>query len=178
MNQDCPVNANPGHSVAYSRAERVHIIMPGDCNQTFRLFGGRLMEWVDVVAAVVARRHSACEVTTASIDRLDFLAPAKLNDIVVLQGRMVYVGRTSMLVCVDTYVEDADCQVITRTHVNRAFVTMVALGKDRQPVTVPPLLCVTDEERADYTQGKARREAGKRDAALQQPVSSPGQGSS
>ena len=47
------------HTVAYSRAEQVHIIMPGDCNQSFRLFGGKLMEWVDVVAAVVARRHMA-----------------------------------------------------------------------------------------------------------------------
>jgi acyl-CoA hydrolase len=146
-------------TVAYSRAEQVHIIMPADCNQNFRLFGGKLMEWVDVVAAVVARRHSAREVTTASIDRLDFLAPAKLNDIVVLTGRMVYVGRTSMMVCVDTYVEDSDCDTVTRTHVNRAYVTMVALGKDMKPDAVPGLTPETDEEKADCETGRARREA-------------------
>lgn len=156
-----PCSLLPGRTVSYSRAEQVHIIMPVDCNQGFRLFGGKLMEWVDIVAAVVARRHSACEVTTASIDRLDFLAPAKLNDIVVLTGRMVYVGRTSMLVCVDTYVEDAECASIARTHVNRAYVTMVAL-RDKLPASVPPLILETEEERSDYAIGKARRDASRR----------------
>jgi len=162
MTDPCPVNRTLSRTIAYSRAEQVHIIMPSDCNQSFRLFGGKLMEWVDIVAAVVARRHSACEVTTAAIDRLDFLAPAKLNDIVVLQGRLVYVGHTSMLICVDTYVEDSDCDTVTRTQVNQAYVTMVALGKDRQPANVPGLTLETDEERIEYAKGKARREAGRR----------------
>lgn len=162
MPESCSVNPNLTHTVDYSRAEQVHIIMPGDCNQTFRLFGGKLMEWVDVVAAVVARRHCACEVTTAAIDRLDFLAPAKLDDIVVLQGRMVYVGHTSMLVCVDTFVEDSACETVSRTHVNRAYVTMVALGRDKRPVAVPALVLETEEQRADFEIGKARREASRR----------------
>ena len=59
MSEACPSAAEHNHPVSYSRAEQVHIIMPADCNQGFRLFGGKLMEWVDVVAAVVARRHSA-----------------------------------------------------------------------------------------------------------------------
>lgn len=147
------------HTVSYSRVEQVHIIMPGDCNQSFRLFGGRLMEWVDVVAAVVARRHCGGEVTTAAIDRLDFIAPAMLNDIVVLQGRMVYVGRTSMLVCVDTYVEEPECEKAGRVRVNRAFLTMVALGKDKHAVEVPRLKPETEEEEADFESGRARREA-------------------
>ena len=162
MSESCGVNPNLTHTVDYSRAEQVHIIMPGDCNQTFRLFGGKLMEWVDVVAAVVARRHCACEVTTAAIDRLDFLAPAKLDDIVVLQGRMVYVGHTSMLVCVDTFVEDSACETVSRKHVNRAYVTMVALGRDKRPVPVPALALETEEQRAEFELGKARREAGRR----------------
>lgn len=150
------------HTVDYSRAEQVHIIIPRDCNQSFRLFGGQLMEWVDIVAAVVARRHSAAEVTTAAIDRLDFLAPAKLNDIVVLQGRMVYVGHTSMLVCVETFVEDSECTTITRKLVNRAFVTLVALDREKKPLTVPPLILLTDAERADFASGKIRRDNGRK----------------
>lgn len=159
MPEPCPAPAALSRTVPYSRAEQVHIVMPVDCNQSFRLFGGRLMEWVDIVAAVVARRHSGCEVTTAAIDRLEFLAPAKLNDIVVLTGRLVYVGRTSMLVCVDTHVEDSECHSVTRKHVNRAYVTMVALGADKQPTPVPALTLITDEERAEHTIGRARREA-------------------
>ena len=156
--EPCSCPPLPARAVAYSRAEQVHIVLPGDCNQNFRLFGGKLMEWVDVVAAVVARRHSACEVTTAAVDRLDFLAPAKLSDIVVLQGRMVFVGRTSMLVCVDTFVEDSACDTVTRTHVNRAFVTMVALGADKKPAAVPALSLETNEEKADWEAARARRE--------------------
>ena len=85
-------------TVANSKTEQVHIVMPGDCNQYFRLFGGQLVQWIDTVAAVVSRRHSGCAVTTASIDRLDFLASASLNDLIVLTGSLLYVGRTSMLV--------------------------------------------------------------------------------
>ena len=171
MPDPSPAQAVASRTVAASRAEQVHIIMPVDCNQSFRLFGGRLMEWVDIVAAVVARRHSACEVTTAAIDRLEFLSPARLNDIVVLQGRMVYVGKTSMLVCVDTYVEEAACREITRKHVNRAYLTMVALGEDHQPTPVPTLLLETDAERADYDLGKARR-AASRHIPMEPPAAS------
>lgn len=156
MCESCPELI--AHTIDYSRAEQVHIIIPRDCNQSFRLFGGQLMEWVDIVAAVVARRHSAAEVTTAAIDRLDFLAPAKLNDIVVLQGRLVYVGHTSMLVCVETFVEDSECTTITRTLVNRAYVTLVALDRDKRPMAVPPLILLTDAERADFASGKIRRD--------------------
>ena len=166
MSENCPAS----RTVAFSRAEQVHIVMPTECNQSFRLFGGKLMEWVDVVAAVVARRHCGGEVTTASVDRLDFLAPAKLNDIVVLKGRLVYVGRTSMLVCVDTFVEDADCPAPEHTHVNRAYLTMVALGRDRLPAPVPRLLLETDEEKADFAAAQARREAARQ-------TSAPGSGS-
>ena len=74
-------------TVAQSRTEQVHIIMPLHLNQSFRVFGGQLMQWIDVVAGVVARRHCGCEVTTAAVDHLVFEAPACLNDIIVLGAR-------------------------------------------------------------------------------------------
>jgi len=143
--------------VSHSRTEQVHIVMPGDCNQYFRLFGGQLVQWIDTVAAVVSRRHSGCAVTTASIDRLDFLASASLNDLIVLKGRVLYVGRTSMLVGVDTFVESSACQ--ERTLVNRATLTMVALDEDNQPTAVPRLTPETEAEQADFARGKAMYEA-------------------
>ena len=60
--------------VSASRAEQVHIITPVDVNAGFTLFGGMLMQWIDIVAGVVARRHSECDVRTASVDHLHFLA--------------------------------------------------------------------------------------------------------
>ncbi len=141
------------HPVSHSRTEQVHIVMPGNCNQYFRLFGGQLMHWIDTVAAVVARRHSGQAITTASIDRLDFLASASLNDLVVLQGRMLFAGRTSMLISVDTFVEAEQCK--TRKLVNRATLTLVALGEDQNPVQVPRLTPETEKETADYAVGEA-----------------------
>lgn len=130
-----------------SRAEQVHILMPGDSNGSYRLFGGILMQWIDVVAGVVARRHSGSNVTTASVDNLQFLAPAHINDTVVLFGKITYVGRTSMEVCVDTFVEELNG---SRKLVNRAYMVMVAVDEDEKPREVPGLILETDEERAEW----------------------------
>ncbi|MDD3409693.1 MAG: acyl-CoA thioesterase [Eubacteriales bacterium] len=147
-------------TVEESRAEQVQIIMPPHVNQSFRLFGGKLMEWIDVVAAVVARRHSQREVITAAVEHLEFQAPAHLNDIVVLRGHITYVGRSSMEICVDTFVEHPE-ENTPPVQVNRAFLTMVAIGDDHRPTEVPRLVLQTDEEREAFAAGERRRAAAK-----------------
>lgn len=141
-----------------SRVEQVYMLMYEHLNGYGRLFGGQLMEWIDVVAGVVARRHSNCEVTTAAIDRLDFIAPAYIGDTVVLEGCLTYTGRTSMEVRVDTYVEKL-CG--TRERINRAYLVMVALDKDGNPAPVPALIPETIEEKAEFEAGKRRKKARK-----------------
>ena len=148
-------------TIAESRTEQVHIVLPMDVNGSFQLFGGKLMEWIDIVAAVVARRHSGKRVTTAAIEHLAFLAPVKMNDTVVLHGRMVYAGRTSMEVCVETFVEEFQRDG-SGVLVNRAYLTMVAVDDERTPVLVPLLSVQTDEERAEYEAAKKRREERKK----------------
>ncbi len=139
--------------VADSLTEQVQILMPSHINGTDRLFGGQLVEWIDVVAAVVARRHSGCNVTTAAIDNLQFKAGAYINNTLVLIGRITYVGRTSMEVRVDTYVEDL---VGVRKVVNRAYVVMVALDDNGNPTEVPRLIAETESERAELELGEKR----------------------
>lgn len=141
-------------TVEESRTTHVEILMPGDLNGYSRLFGGKLMEWIDVVAAVVARRHAGCEVTTASVDNLEFQAPAFANDTVVLEGRITCVGTTSMEVRVDTFVEALGGK---RHQVNRAYLVMVALNKDQKPVPVPQLILETEEDKAEWNAGMRRR---------------------
>ncbi|MEG0270929.1 MAG: acyl-CoA thioesterase [Clostridia bacterium] len=148
-------------TVAQSHAEQVHIIMPVDVNASFNLFGGMLMQWIDVVAGVVARRHSQREVLTAAVDHLEFLIPARLNDTVSLLGRVTFVGKTSMEVCVDTYIERLG-RGGERMHANRAYLTMVALDDAGKPTMVPLLALETDEEKADFEAGKQRRAARER----------------
>ncbi|MCL2082673.1 MAG: acyl-CoA thioesterase [Oscillospiraceae bacterium] len=144
--------------ISESRTEQVQIVMSGDINGNGRLFGGRLVEWIDVIAAVVARRHSGCEVTTVSIENLHFKLAAYANDTVVLIGCVTHVGHTSMEVRVDTYAENLRGE---RSIINRAYVVMVALDKNEKPTPVPGLLLETDEQRAEWAAGERRRELNK-----------------
>ncbi len=139
--------------VCESKTEQIQILMPEHINGYNRLFGGKLVEWIDVVAAVVARRHSNCNVTTVTIDNLQFKAPAYVNSTVVLIGRITYVGHTSMEVRVDTYVEYLSGE---KKLVNTAYLVMVALDENEQPVQVPGLLLETEEEQQEWEAAKKR----------------------
>ena len=140
--------------VEESRTEQIQILMPEHINGAGRLFGGKLVEWIDVVAGVVARRHSGRNVITAAIDNLQFKEGAYVNDPLVLIGRITYVGRTSMEVRVDTYVEDLTG---TRKAVNRAYLVLVALDEKEQPAEVPGLLIDGEMEKAEWESGERRR---------------------
>ena len=118
-----------------------------------RLFGGVLMQWIDEMAGIVARRHAGTIVTTACVDNLNFKAGAYLGDVVVLIGKMTYVGKTSMEVRIDTYVEAADG---TRKIINRAYEVMVALDENDNKVEVPKLIVETEAEKAEWIGGEKR----------------------
>jgi acyl-CoA hydrolase len=137
-----------------SKTEQVHILMPEHINGFNRLFGGKLMEWIDVVAAVVARRHSGYNVTTASIDNLQFKAAAYINSTIYMSGQITHVGTTSMEVRINTYVENLDG---IRHMINRAYLVLVALDENDHPVDIPGLILETDEERLEWEAGEKRR---------------------
>ena len=137
-----------------SLTEQVHLIMPPHLNGGGRVFGGMLLQWIDEVAGVVAKRHSGCKnVTTAAIDNLQFKAGIYDGDLVVLIGRVTYTGRTSMEVRVDTFVEGLDGE---KHLVNTAYLVLVALDDQGQPTPVPPLLLETEEERREWEAGIRR----------------------
>ena len=154
-----------GKPVSASRTEQAQILMYDTLNGYKRLFGGRLMEWIDVVAAVVARRHSGRAVTTASVDTLTFTAPAFVDDTVILQGYITHAGRTSMEICVRTFVENLDG---SRREINRAYLVMVALDENDRPVHVPKLILQTEDEHLAWAHGEERRRirAQRREAKL------------
>ena len=142
-----------------SRTEQVQILTQREMNGYGRLFGGQQMVWIDIVAAVTARRHCGKNVTTAAIDSLEFAAPAYANDTLVLVGTVTYTGRTSMEVCVKTYIERLGGQ---RKLVNKAYVIMVALDENEKPTEVPGLICETEEEEREFLEGKYRSELRKK----------------
>ena len=137
-----------------SRAETVHIVRPNHLNGANRLFGGHLMQWIDEVAGIVAKRHSMCNVTTASVDDLTFLHGAYQNDMIVIKGKITWVGTSSMEVCVDTYVETKQGN---RERINNAHFMMVALDENDQPVPVPRLILQTEDEELAWSHGVERQ---------------------
>lgn len=149
------INMYEAKKISDSKTTQVQILMSADINGSKRLFGGRLMEWIDIVAAVVARRHSNLEVTTASVDNLQFKAAAYINSTIILKGKMTYVGTTSMEVKVDTFVEELSGE---RCLVNSAYVVMVALDTDNKPKRVPRLILETDEDKKEWEAGKRRHD--------------------
>lgn len=85
-----------GRTPRASRVEMTQIVMPFHTNYNGSLFGGQVVQWIDVCAAVAAQRHSGGNAVTASIDRIDFLSPIAMGDIVILRAQVNYASRTSM----------------------------------------------------------------------------------
>ena len=141
--------------VSDSRVEQIYKIRPEHMNGAGRLFGGRLMEWIDEVAGLVGIRHAQTEVLTASLYSFKFIKWSRKNDIIVLIGRMTYVGNSSMEVRVDTYKESMDG---IRKPINRAYLTLVAVDGEGKPVMVPGLIIGSEAERAEWEAGMRRRE--------------------
>ena len=139
-----------------SKTEQFRLLKYEDINGANRLFGGKLMAWIDEVAGVTAKRHCETQVTTACIDNLQFKEPAFLGNMVVIIGRITYIGRSSMEVRVDCYVEDAQG---FRRPINRAYVTMVALDENERPRAVEfGLELKTETEKIEWESGRRRAE--------------------
>ena len=144
----------PAKTVDESRVETVRIVRPNHLNGANRLFGGILMQWIDEVAGIVAKRHSMSNVTTASVDNLTFLHGAYQNEMVVIKGKMTWVGTSSMEVCVDTYVENLSGE---HHRINNAHFMMVALDENDKPVVVPSLILQTEDEHLAWAHGEERQ---------------------
>ena len=141
--------------VSESMTEQQYLIRPTHINHYGRLFGGQLLYWIDELAGIVAIRHSGAIVTTAAIDNLQFQAPAHQGDMIVLQGQVTYVGRSSMEIRVDTFTESLDGN---RKMINRAYIDMVAIDENGKPVPVPGLIIETEEQKAEWNAAAKRKE--------------------
>ncbi len=132
------------------------IVMPMHTNgMAGVMFGGVMMQWIDVCAGVAAMRHAAGPVLTASIDRLDFLSPVHVGEVVVLQAMVNYVARTSMEV--GCRVETEDMRAQTRRYVTKAYLTFVAVDDNGKPREIPRLDLVTEDDRRRHDEAAMRR---------------------
>ena len=141
-------------TVAESRVETFHILMPENMNDSGRLFGGRLMCWIDEVAGLVGRRHAQMNVTTGTVENLRFLRGAYLREMIVISGKVTYVGNSSMEVKVESFVERTTGE---RELINRAYLTMVGLDENDKPCRLPRLILQTAEDKREWEQAEMRR---------------------
>ncbi|WP_169082202.1 acyl-CoA thioesterase [Paenibacillus sp. PL91] len=121
------------------------LIFPLDTNHYDTMFGGKLMEYMDKVAAIAAMRHARMQVVTASTDSLDFLAPIRVGEVIEVEAFVSWTNRSSMEIYVSVQSENL-FTAVRKTTVT-AFFTFVALDGNGKPAVVPTVIPETEEEK-------------------------------
>ncbi len=146
---------NEKKAVSLSQVIMTQLVLPSHTNSLDTVFGGTVMSWIDICAAIAAQRHSNREVVTASIDQLNFIAPIKRGWVVNLKASVNFTSRTSMEVGVRVDAENPKTSEMF--HTASAYLTFVALGSDGKPTTVPALELTGDVEKRRFAAAEKRR---------------------
>lgn len=142
-----------------SQIEMREMVMPNHTNAQGTIFGGQVMSWVDIAAAMCAARHAERPVVTVHVSDIVFKAPIKLGSHVIIKASLNYVGKTSMIVGVS--VESENPYTGKRLQTTKAYLTFVALDEDGMPTPVGNLVPETEEEKRRYENAKKRVESRK-----------------
>ena len=139
-----------------SHAEVIVRMFPSDANPAGNVFGGEILKNIDMVAGIVAQRHSQSNAVTVSLDSVNFLKPVFVGNVLFVKARVNYVQKSSMEIEVN--VEAEDIAKGTRVHTGNAYVTFVALDDNGKPTTVPTLRIDNPEDQKRFDEGKLRME--------------------
>jgi acyl-CoA hydrolase len=135
----------------------VDTIFPNHANPLGTLFGGRVLELMDINAAIAATRFCRQPSVTASTEPIDFHNPIYVGEIIEVKSRVAWVGTTSMIIRCEVFGENpltGERRLCTVGHMN-----FVAIGDDGKPCKVPRLKVETDDEKRHYAEGQKVREA-------------------
>lgn len=140
-----------------SRTIQTKLVLPPDTNHIQSIFGGKVLSYIDEIAAICAMKHAGTRAAvTASIDSVDFVSPALLGDVIELEAVVTSVGRTSMEVFVSVHSKNLVTGEVKLT--TESFCTMVAVDDTNRPVPVPKIYPETESERRLFDSAPARRE--------------------
>lgn len=156
MNVERPPVTLPPKAARDSEVVQTQLILPPDANALDSAFGGKVMEWIDVCAAISAQRHCRQVVVTVSMDDLHFHVPIRIGWIVTLRARVLAAFKTSVEVGVTVTAENPLSG--KKNLATSALLTFVALNPDGTKALVPPLLLETDEDRAAVAEATQRRQ--------------------
>ena len=141
--------------VSASQTQLIHWMGVTDANSAGFIHGGTVMKLCDEAAGAAAVKHSRSRVVTAGVDRMAFITPIHVGELVTFSASVNAAWRTSMEVGVRVDAENP--RTGERRHTNSAYLTMVAVDEDGHPLEVPPLLAETDEQRAREAEAQVRR---------------------
>lgn len=147
-----PLEKNP----IESQAEVIVRMFPSDANPAGNVFGGEILKHIDMVAGIVAQRHSQSNAVTVCMDSVNFIKPVFVGNVLQLNARINYVHNSSMEI--EVKVESEDIISGIKTITGRAFVTFVALDENGKPQQVPKLALKTEEDQKKFEEGKLRME--------------------
>ncbi|MFC7062045.1 acyl-CoA thioesterase [Halobacillus seohaensis] len=150
--------------VSHSKMVQTRLVLPPDTNHLDTIFGGKVLAYIDEIAALCAMKHSNSVVVTASIDSVDFLASAKVGDALQLEANVTATGRSSMEVYVKVFADDM--LQAKKVMTTESFLTMVAVDENGKPKVVPGILPETEEEQRLFETAPARKEHRRSRASL------------
>jgi acyl-CoA hydrolase len=133
------------------------MMMPMDANILGNVYGGTILGLIEETAWLAAIKHAHCNLVTASIDRMDFLAPVHVGDMLRLEASVNYVHKCSMEVGVRVEAENPFTGEVR--HTGTSFLTYVGLDQKRKPIPVPALKLETDEDKRRWVEAQGRRRA-------------------
>jgi acyl-CoA hydrolase len=145
---------NEAKSVSDSAVEMRFLVMPNDTNPQNTIFGGVVMSWIDMAAAMCAERHSNRPVVTVHVDEISFKAPIKIGDHVLIKASINYIGKSSMLVGVKVVAENPFTGI--SRHTTTAYLAFVALDDIGRPIQIRGLITETDDDKRRFEDGKNR----------------------
>lgn len=142
--------------MSQSRSFQTHLVLPPDTNHHHSIFGGKVLAYIDEIAAIASMKHAKSETVTASFDSVDFISPAYEGDILQLEALVTATGRSSM----EVYVRVLSRNIKTGEEklTTESFVTMVAIDEEGKPTPVPNVFPTTKEEIQLFETGQTRRE--------------------
>lgn len=143
--------------ISLGQAEVTDVVMPGQTNHYGNFFGGLLVAQMDKTAGIAATRYCQTDNVTASIGKIVFTKPVKLGEVVVSTAKVIYVGKTSILLKVTAHFENVKGE--RKEVVESAYMVFVAIEKNGKPKLVPEAILETEEERELFEEGKKIKEA-------------------
>ena len=141
--------------VSDSAVQMTEIVMPQDTNTLGTIFGGKVMQWMDIAAAICGFRHCRTAVVTASVDSLSFLYAIKTGHIVSIKASVNFTAKTSMEIGVRVEAEDPLSG--DKKHASSAYFTFVAVDGKGTPILVPQIQPETSDEQRRFKEGQSRR---------------------